>query len=224
MRETNLLIQAVLKGAAGFLLVCLFLFLPAGTLAYTGAWLFLALLFVPMGALCAVLYRKAPELLRKRLNTREKQAQQKAVVGLGALVFVISFVLAGLDRRFGWSNIPLWAQILAGAVQLVAYALYAEVMRENAYLSRTVEVQKGQKLIDTGLYSLVRHPMYAAANLLFLAIPVVLGSWPAFAVMLVYPILLAARIKNEEKVLAEGLDGYAEYMRKVKWRMLPFLW
>jgi len=224
MRETNLLIQAVLKGTAGFLLVCLFLFLPAGTLAYPGAWLFLALLFVPMGALCAVLYRKAPELLRKRLNTREKQAQQKAVVGLGALVFVISFVLAGLDRRFGWSNVPLWAQILAGVVQLAAYALYAEVMRENAYLSRTVEVQKGQKLIDTGLYSVVRHPMYAAASLLFLAIPVVLGSWPAFAVMLVYPILLAARIKNEEQVLAEGLDGYAEYMRKVKWRMLPFLW
>lgn len=222
--KLKLLISAVTKYLLGLLMVGALLFLPAGTLRYPGGLLFTALLFVPMLLLGAVLFLKAPELLEKRLQSKEKESAQKGVIALSLFMFVGGFVLAGLDFRFGWSTVPLWVTITAAVLLLLSYALYAEVMRENAYLSRTVEVQEGQKVVDTGLYGIVRHPMYAVTTLLFLSIPLVLGSWIAFAVFLVYPVLMVLRIKNEEKVLAEGLPGYREYQTKVKYRMIPFIW
>ena len=220
----KLLLDALIKFAAGVALLGMLLFLPAGTLYYPNAWLFLALLFLPMLVLGAVLFVKAPELLKKRLNNKEKEKTQSKVVALSGLLFVGSFVLAGLDFRFGWSGLPVWLVVIAAVVQLAAYGMYAEVMRENAYLSRTVEVQENQKVIDTGLYGIVRHPMYSATVFLYLAMPLVLGSLPAFAVMLFYPVLIAARIRNEEQVLEEGLDGYREYKEKVRFRLVPFIW
>lgn len=222
--KSKLLISAVTKYLLGLLIVGALLFLPAGTLRYPGGLLFTALLFVPMLLLGAVLFLKAPELLEKRLQSKEKESAQKGVIALSLFMFVGGFVLAGLDFRFGWSTVPLWVTITAAVLLLLSYALYAEVMRENAYLSRTVEVQEGQKVVDTGLYGIVRHPMYAVTTLLFLSIPLVLGSWITFAVFLVYPVLMVLRIKNEEKVLAEGLPGYREYQTKVKYRMIPFIW
>ena len=220
----KLLINALTKFILGIVLIGALLFLPAGTWRYPNAWLFMALLFVPMLILGAVLFCKASELLKKRLNSKEKENTQLGVVALSAIMFIASFVLAGLDFRFGWSHVPSWAVAVAAAVQLAAYILYAEVMRENAYLSRTVEVQQDQKVVDTGLYGIVRHPMYAATVLLYLAMPIVLGSWCALLVMLVYPILIVFRIRNEEKVLENGLAGYAEYKSKVKYRLIPFVW
>lgn len=222
--KSKLLISAVIKYLSGLLMVGALLFLPAGTLRYPGGLLFTALLFVPMLLLGAVLFLKAPELLEKRLQSKEKESAQKGVIALSLFMFVGGFVLAGLDFRFGWSTVPLWVTITAAVLLLLSYALYAEVMRENAYLSRTVEVHEGQKVVDTGLYGIMRHPMYAVTTLLFLSIPLVLGSWIAFAVFLVYPVLMVLRIKNEEKVLAEGLPGYREYQKKVKYRMIPFIW
>lgn len=222
--KSKLLISAVIKYLSGLLMVGALLFLPAGTLRYPGGLLFTALLFVPMLLLGVVLFLKAPELLEKRLQSKEKESAQKGVIALSLFMFVGGFVLAGLDFRFGWSTVPLWVTITAAVLLLLSYALYAEVMRENAYLSRTVEVQEGQKVVDTGLYGIMRHPMYAVTTLLFLSIPLVLGSWIAFAVFLVYPVLMVLRIKNEEKVLAEGLPGYREYQKKVKYRMIPFIW
>ena len=220
----KLLFNALTKYLAGLLMVGVLLFLPAGTLDYPGAWRFIGLLFIPMLLLGAVLLIKAPELLKKRLASREKETAQKTVIALSLLMFVGSFILAGLDFRFGWSRMPGWVSAAAAVILLVSYALYAEVMRENAYLSRTVEIQAGQKVIDTGLYGIVRHPMYMATTLLFLSIPLVLGSWWAFAVFLIYPVLLAGRIKNEEAVLEAGLPGYREYKQKVKFRMIPLIW
>lgn len=220
----KLLMHALLKFVFGIVFMGAVLFLPAGTLQYPNAWLFMALLFIPMLLLGAVLFCKAPQLLKKRLNSKEKEKTQAWVITLSSVMFLASFVLAGLDFRFGWSNIPWWGVAIAAVLQLAAYALYAEVMRENAYLSRTVEVQEDQKVIDTGLYGIVRHPMYAATVLLYLAMPVVLGSWYAFLVMLLYPILIVFRIHNEEKVLEAGLAGYAEYKKKVKYRLIPFVW
>lgn len=220
----KLLMHALLKFILGIAFMGAVLFLPAGTLQYPNAWLFMALLFIPMLLLGAVLFCKAPQLLKKRLNSKEKEKTQAWVITLSSVMFLASFVLAGLDFRFGWSNIPWWGVAIAAVLQLAAYALYAEVMRENAYLSRTVEVQEDQKVIDTGLYGIVRHPMYAATVLLYLAMPVVLGSWYAFLVMLLYPILIVFRIHNEEKVLEAGLAGYAEYKKKVKYRLIPFVW
>ena len=220
----KLLIQAVTKFAAGLLMVGLLLFLPAGTLRYPGGWRFCALLFIPMLILGAVLFWKAPELLKKRLATKEKESEQRAVIGASLLMFVGGFVVAGLDFRFGWSHMPGWVVTAASVLLLVSYGLYAEVMRENAYLSRTVEVQEGQKVIDTGLYGIVRHPMYMASTLLFLSIPLVLGSWYGFVIFWVYPLLLVKRIKNEEAVLEAGLPGYREYKEKVRYRMIPFIW
>lgn len=222
--KSKLLISAAAKYLLGLLMVGALLFLPAGTLRYPGGLLFTALLFVPMLFLGVVLFLKAPELLEKRLQSKEKESAQKGVIALSLFMFVGGFVLAGLDFRFGWSNMPLWLTITAAVILLLSYGLYAEVMRENAYLSRTVEVQEGQKVVDTGLYGIVRHPMYAVTTLLFLSIPLVLGSWIAFAVFLVYPLLMVLRIKNEEAVLAEGLNGYREYQKKVKYRMIPFIW
>ena len=220
----KLMLNALTKFAAGLILLGLLLFAPAGTFHYPNAWLFLALLFIPMFVLGIVLLWKSPALLEKRLNTKEKEATQKGVVGLSALMFVGGFVIAALDYRFGWTHVPSFIVGVAAVIQLGAYAMYAEVMRENVYLSRTVEVQKDQKIVDTGLYGIVRHPMYLATILLFLAMPVVLGSWIAFAVFLLYPAAIAVRIGNEEKVLEEGLEGYTEYKKKVRYRLIPFIW
>ncbi|MBQ8683659.1 MAG: isoprenylcysteine carboxylmethyltransferase family protein [Clostridia bacterium] len=212
------------KYLAGLVLVGLLLFLPAGTWRYSGAWLFIGLLFGPMLILGLVLLLKSPTLLKKRLSAKEKEGAQRGVVGVSALLFTVGFIVAGLDFRFGWSAVPTWAVCIASAVFLLAYLLYAEVMRENAYLSRTVEVQEGQKVIDTGLYGVVRHPMYLATSLLFLSMPVVLGSWYALAVFALFPLLLAVRIRSEEAMLVRDLPGYAEYRQRVRYRMLPYLW
>lgn len=220
----KLLVNALLKFVSGLAAVGLLLFLPAGTLRYWNAWLFSALLFLPMLMVGILLFLKAPELLEKRLNTREQEGTQKAVVALSALIFCLGFVLAGLDFRFGWSHMPTWLVAAAAVLQLVSYGLYAEVMRENAYLSRTVEIQENQKVIDTGLYGVVRHPMYLAVTLLFLTIPLVLGSWPCFVLFLCTPALLVVRIRNEEQVLVRGLPGYTEYQQRVRWRLIPFIW
>lgn len=220
----KLLVQALVKMISGMLLMGLVLFLPAGTWHYPGGWLFFSLLFVPMLVLGAILLWKAPELLEKRLNTRETEKAQIAVVAAAALLFIAAFVAAGLDFRYGWTRVPTWLVIGAAVLQLLAYALYGEVMRENAYLSRTVEVQENQKVIDTGLYGIVRHPMYTATILLFLAMPLVLGSWISFGIMLLYPLIILLRIRNEEKVLEAGLEGYREYKQKVRYRLIPFIW
>ena len=220
----KLLISALTKFICGVLAVGVLVFLPAGTLNYRGGWLFCELLFIPMLILGIVLYIKSPELLKKRLASKEKEKTQKGVVAFSGLAFILSFVLSGLDFRFGWSEVPTWLIILASAVFLISYGLYAEVMRENAYLSRNIEVQEGQKLIDTGLYGIVRHPMYTATVFMFTAIPLVSGSWYGLAPMLTYPVVIVIRILNEEKVLSEGLDGYIDYKKKVKYRLLPFIW
>ena len=220
----NLAARAVSKYLAGLVMVALLLFVPAGSLAYPNGWLFISLLFIPMLVLGFVLLFKAPELLEKRLNAKEEQGEQRKVVGLSALLFLAGFVIAAMDFRFGWSQLPGWLVLAASAVLLLSYGMYAEVMRENAYLSRTVEIQENQKVIDTGLYGIIRHPMYTSTILLFLSIPLVLGSGVAFLLFLVYPVLIAKRIRNEEQVLEEGLAGYREYKQKVKYRLIPFIW
>ena len=222
--KVKLLLNALTKFAGGLLMVGLLLFLPAGSFEYINAWLFCALLFGPMLVLGAVLLIKAPDLLRKRLDTKEKEKTQKGVIALSALLFLGGFIVAGLDFRFGWSKIPTWLVAAASVILLISYGLYAEVMRENAYLSRTVKVYENQKVIDTGLYSIVRHPMYAVTLWLFLAIPLVLGSWFSLICFLHYPIVIVVRILNEEKVLTEGLEGYDAYQKKVKYRLIPFIW
>ena len=222
--DTKLLLDAVKKTVAGVILIGLLLFLPAGTMQYWNGWLFCAVLFIPVVIMGVVLFLKAPDLLCKRLQEKEEQAEQRSVVALSGLMFVGGFVLAGLDFRFGWSGMPNWLVYTAAALFVVGYGLFAEVMRENAYLSRTVEVQENQVVVDTGLYGIVRHPMYSATVLMFLAMPVILGSYVSFVVFLVYPFLIAKRIRNEEQVLEEGLQGYAEYKEKVKYRMVPFIW
>lgn len=220
----KLLISALTKYLAGLFLVGLILFLPAGTLQYPNGWRFCALLFLPMLLLGIILFLKAPALLEKRLHSRENQAAQKQVVGIAALMFMGGFVLAGLDFRFGWTRVPVWLINAASILLLVSYGLYAEVMRENAWLSRTVEVREGQQVVDTGLYGIVRHPMYAVTTMLFLSIPLVLGSWISFAVFLIYPVLMTKRIQGEEALLEKELPGYRQYQKKVKYRMIPFLW
>ena len=220
----KLIFNALTKFLVGLLVIAILLFLPAGTVDFPNGWLFVGLLFLPMLILGAVLFFKAPELLRKRLNAKEKEATQKGVVLFSGLIFIAGFVVAGLDFRFGWSDVPAWVIAVASAVFVIAYGLYAEVMRENAYLSRNVEIQKDQKVIDTGLYGIVRHPMYMATILLYLAMPLVLGSWFSFIAFEFYPIIIIIRIINEEKVLEAGLEGYTEYKKKVKFRILPFIW
>ncbi|MBR5560991.1 MAG: isoprenylcysteine carboxylmethyltransferase family protein [Clostridia bacterium] len=222
--QLSLLLRAAAFLLCGVLVLGLLLFLPAGTLHYPGAQRLLALLFVPMFLMGVVLYIKAPALLEKRLQSKEKEATQRGVIGASALMFLAAFVLAGLDFRFGWTQIPAGLSAAAGVLFLLGYAMYAEVMRENAYLSRTIEVQENQTVVSTGLYGVVRHPMYAATILMFLAMPLVLGSLLAFAVMLIYLPLIAARIRNEEAVLTEGLNGYAAYKQKVRFRLFPYIW
>ena len=222
--KKGLLRSGIIRMIAGLVLMGALLFLPAGTWCYPGAWRLLALLFLPMPVIGIVLAVKAPELLAKRLNAKEQESEQKQVIVLSALIFILGFVLAGLDFRFGWTQLPL-AVVIAGMVLfLLAYGLYLEVMRENAYLSRTVEIQEGQKVIDTGLYGVVRHPMYMAVTILFLSMPLVLGSVIAILPFLGLPAVLVKRIKNEEQVLEACLPGYREYEKKVAFRMIPFLW
>jgi protein-S-isoprenylcysteine O-methyltransferase Ste14 len=220
----KLFFQALTKFLAGLVLVGVLLFIPAGTFAYWQAWLFIALLFVPMFVVGIILMFRQPELLRKRLDAKEKQEEQKWVVALSGLMFLAMFVVAGFNRRFQWCLLPDWAVYVASVVFLIGYALYAEVLRENVWLSRTIEVQEHQKVIDTGLYGIVRHPMYAATLLLFLAMPLVLASPISFLIMLLYIPIIAKRIRNEEAVLDQGLEGYTEYKQRVRHKVIPFVW
>ena len=220
----KLLINALIKFTCGLLMVGLLLFLPAGTLGYTYGWLLIGLLFGLMLIAGFVMLAKSPDFLKKRLDAKEKQGTQKGVLAFSGLMFVAGFVVAGLEYRFGWSKMPMWVTIGASVLFLIAYALYAEVMRENAYLSRTVKVEEGQKVVDTGLYGIVRHPMYAATILLFMAMPLVLGSWYALMAFAFYPAIIIVRLKDEEDLLTRELPGYAEYKQKVKYRLIPFIW
>lgn len=224
MNTAKLFVNAIVKYLSGFILIAALLFVPAGSLNFIKGWIFIGLLFVPMLILGIFLFIKAPQLLEKRLSTKEKENTQKGVVIFSFLMFVAGFVTAGLDYRFGWSKISFVVTVISGIVLLLSYGLYARVMKENAYLSRTVEIQNNQKIIDTGLYGIVRHPMYTATILLFLSMPLVLGSWFALILFLPYPFVIAIRIKNEEKVLEAGLPGYCEYKQKVRWRIIPFVW
>ena len=220
----KLLIDALTKFTCGLLMVGLLIFLPAGTLCYTYGWLLIGLLFIPMLIAGFVMLFKSPAFLKKRLDVKEKQATQKGVLAFSGLMFIAGFVVAGLDFRFGWSQMPDWVVIAASALFLLAYALYAEVMRENAYLSRTIKVEEGQTVVDTGMYGVVRHPMYAVTILLFIMIPFVLGSWYALIAFAFYPAIIIVRLKDEEELLTKELPGYAEYKQKVKYRIIPFIW
>ena len=217
-------IQAITKFSGGLVLVGLLLFLPAGSLHYWQAWLLMGILFVPMLIAGLVMMGRNPALLRKRLDAKEKESEQKTVVALSGLLFIASFAVAGLNWRFQWWVLPDWAVWVAAGLFLLSYLLYAEVLRENTYLSRTIEVQENQKVIDTGLYGIVRHPMYMATTILFLTMPLVLASPISFFIMLGYLPVIVKRIRNEEKVLEEGLEGYSGYEKKVKYRILPLIW
>ena len=222
--DQKLLFRAISGFLAGLLLVGILIFLPAGTFSYWQGWLLICILFIPMFVAGLVLMKKKPGLLRKRLNAKEEQSEQKTVVLLSGLMFLAAFITAGLNYRFKWMLLPAGASYAAAAVFLAAYGLYAEVLRENEYLSRTIEVQDGQKVIDTGLYGIVRHPMYMSTLLLFLSMPLVLGSPVSFAIMLLYVPIIARRIRNEEQVLEKGLDGYAGYKERVRYKVIPFVW
>ena len=222
--ENNLLTQALAKFFLGVIILGILIFLPAWSLHYWQGWLLMGILLVPMFVAGLVMLAKNPDLLRKRLNAKEQEAEQKTVVKLSGLLFITAFVVAGLNWRFGWWVLPDWAVWVAAGLFLASYLLYAEALRENTFLSRTIGVQENQKVIDTGLYGIVRHPMYMATTILFLAMPLVLASPFSFLIMLGYIPVIAKRIKNEEKVLEEGLVGYAEYKKKVKYRILPFIW
>lgn len=222
--KSNLLFQSLAKFFLGIILMGVLIFLPAGSLQYWQGWLLMGILFVPMFVAGLVMMVKNPELLRKRLNAKEQEKEQKTVVALSGLLFLVAFVVAGLNWRFQWVVLPNWAVWVAAGIFIVCYLLYAEVLRENTYLSRTIEVQEHQKVVDTGLYGIVRHPMYMATTLLFLMMPLVLASPISFAIMLLYIPLIAKRIRNEEKVLEQGLEGYADYKKRVKYRILPFIW
>ena len=220
----KLLTEGLIKLSVGLALIGVMLFLPAGTFNYLGAWLFLAILFIPMLAMGSVMLIKSPELLKKRLNGKEKQKEQKGVIALSGLIFPLGFVLSAFDFRFGWSRVPLWLTLAAALSFLVGYGMYAEVMRENAYLSRTIEVQENQKVVSSGLYAVVRHPMYLATLFMFLPLPLILTSFVGLIPFSLYLPLIIVRIIGEEKVLSEGLDGYSEYKEKVKYRLIPFVW
>lgn len=220
----KLFFQAMIKFLLGVLLIGLLLFIPANTIYYWNGWLFMGILFVPMFIAGIVLMIKNPELLRKRLNAKEKENEQKQVIAVSGLMFLLGFIIAGLNYKYNWIVIPNIVVIISSILFILAYILYAEVLRENTYLSRTIEVQENQKVIDTGLYGIVRHPMYAATILLFLTMPLILGSIVSFVIFLVYPIIINKRIKNEEKVLEKELLGYAEYKDRVKYKVIPFVW
>ena len=220
----KLLFQAITKLILGIVIIGLLLFLPAGTFKFSNAWLFMGLLFVPMLVAGIIMMIKSPDLLKKRLNAKEKENEQKQVILFSGLMFLSGFIIAGLNYRYNWIILPNYIVIISSIIFILAYILYAEVLRENTYLSRTIEVQENQKVIDTGLYGIVRHPMYMATILLFLSMPLILGSIISFVIFLIYPFIIAKRIKNEEEVLEKGLDGYKEYKEKVKYKMIPFIW
>ena len=222
--ESKLFVQAIIKFLSGLLIVGVLLFLPAGTFGYRQAWLLIGILFIPMFIAGLIMMKKSPDLLRKRLNAKEEENEQKTVIVLSGMMFLSAFIAAGLNIRFGWVVLPAWVSYSAAVVFLLAYAVYAEVLRENAYLSRTVEVQENQKVIDTGLYGIVRHPMYMATLFLFLSMPLVLGSLISFVIILLYIPIIAKRIRNEEQVLEEGLEGYTEYKKRVRYKVIPFVW
>ena len=224
MMRNNLLLQSLKKIIAGFVAIGLLLYLPAGTLHYWNAWLFVAVLFVPMFFLGIMMLFKSPKLLEKRLDAKEKIDEQKWVVALSGIMFIAAFVVAGLNFRFSWHFLPDYVVWIGAIIFLLSYQIYAEVMRENAFLSRTIEIQENQKVIDTGLYGIVRHPMYSATLIMFLSIPLILGSIISFAIMLAYIPIIAVRMNNEEKVLEEGLEGYKEYKQKVRYKVIPFIW
>lgn len=222
--DKSLLSQSLKKFSLGVLLLGILLFLPAGSFRFWQGWLLMGILFVPMFTAGIILLKRNPELLRKRLNAKEQESEQKTVVALSGMLFVAAFVLAGLNWRFAWWVLPDWAVWTAAGLFLASYLLYAEVLRENTFLSRTIEVQENQKVIDTGLYGIVRHPMYMATTILFLSMPLVLASPVSFLIMLGYVPVIAKRIRNEESVLEEGLEGYADYKKRVKYRIIPFIW
>ena len=222
--SVKLFFQAIIKFSLGLILVGALLFIPANTFDYWNAWLFIGLLFIPMFIVGIIMMIKKPDLLEKRLNAKEKEMTQKIVVAFSGVMFIIGFIVAGLNYRYEWVVMPNVVVIVASAFFIIAYILYAEVLRENEYLSRTIEVQDNQKVIDTGLYGIVRHPMYAVTVVLFLSMPLVLGSLISFAIFLIYPVIIAKRIKNEESVLEKDLEGYIEYKEKVKYKMIPFIW
>lgn len=220
----KLLISAIMKFISGLLIVGILLFIPAGTFGYFNAWLFIEILFIPMFIAGIVMMFKNPALLEKRLDAKEKLKEQNFIIKLCGLMFVAGFIIAGLDYRFGWSELSLYFITSATIIFLISYILYAEVLRENAYLSRTIKVEKNQKVISSGLYGIVRHPMYTATIFLFLSMPIILGSFYSFLIFLFYPVLIIKRISSEEKVLEKQLDGYKEYKEKVKYRLIPYIW
>lgn len=220
----KLLLNALTKLLLGIILLGVLLFVPAWTLDFFGAWLFITLLFVPMLIVGAVLFIRSPELLKKRLSAKEKQGAQRGVIALSGLMFPVGFIVSALDFRFAWSHVPAWLVVVASVLFIVGYGLYAEVLRENAYLSRTIEVQDSQVVVDTGLYGVIRHPMYLATLLIFLPIPLILGSFWGVLPFALYPALIVVRILNEEKLLSDELDGYKEYKTRVKYRLIPFIW
>lgn len=222
--DAKLFFQALAKFLIGLLLIAILLFVPAGTLKYSNGWLFIALLFIPMFIAGIITFVKSPELLKRRLNGKEEEDEQKTVILISGIMFLLSFIIAGLNFRFRWFKLPQTAIIIASLLFLMGYIMYAEVMRENVYLSRTVEVSENQKVVDSGLYGIVRHPMYTSTILLFLSMPLILDSIFSFAIMLIYPIIIIYRIKNEEKMLERELEGYREYKQKVKYKIIPFIW
>ena len=222
--NAKLFFQAIIKFLLGIILVGLLVFLPAGTIKFFNGWLLMGVLFIPMFLAGLVMMVKNPELLKKRLNVKEERKEQDIVVKLSGLMFIAAFVVAGFTHRYGWLTLSTEMVIIGVVAFLFAYALYAEVLRENTFLSRTIEVQENQTVVDTGLYGIVRHPMYAATVILFLSIPIILGSVFSFAIMLVYPFIIAKRIENEEELLEKELNGYKEYKEKVKYRLIPFVW
>ena len=222
--DVKLFTQAIFKFLGGLLIVGLLLFLPAGTFVWRQAWLLLGILFVPMFIAGLIMMKRAPDLLRKRLDAKEEEKEQKTVIVLSGLMFLAAFIVAGLNFRFRWIVLPVWVSWAAAVLFLLAYVLYAEVLRENIWLSRTVEVQENQKVVDTGLYGIVRHPMYMTTLLLFLSMPLVLGSVISFVIMLLYIPIIAKRIRNEEQVLEGGLEGYAEYKKRIRYKVIPFVW
>ena len=224
MMDAKLFSQALMKFLFGLVIVFLLLFIPAGSVDYFNGWLFIALLFIPMFIAGIIMFLKSPELLKKRLNAKEEEKEQKIVILISGIMFLLAFILAGLNFRFGWFQLPQTVIIIASIIFILSYIMYAEVLRENMYLSRTVEVSENQKVIDTGLYGIVRHPMYTSTIFLFLSMPLVLDSLFSFMVMFIYPIVIISRIKNEEKVLERELEGYKEYKEKVKYRIVPFIW
>jgi protein-S-isoprenylcysteine O-methyltransferase Ste14 len=222
--KNGLLKEAIIKYLAGVILLAALLFVPAGTLNWKEGWLLMAVLFIPMLIAGIIMYLKAPDLLRSRLNAKEKQKEQKDVIGFSGLMFLAAFIIAGLNYRFSWVFLPPIVVVIAAVIFLLSYLMFGEVLRENAYLSRTIEVQQGQKVVDTGLYGIIRHPMYTATIFLFLSMPLILNSPISFAVMLLYIPLIVKRIRNEEEVLETELEGYQRYKQKIRYRLIPGIW